>query len=103
MFEIAPNRKVLITGGASGVGLAAAEGLVPLGARRALADVDERGLRTAADRLAKGTVAVSMDVSSAKSVRAGVAASAHALGGLDTLVNSAGVWSMRPFLEVTEE
>ena len=51
MFEIAPGRKALITGGASGFGFAVAERLMAAGARVAIADVNEAAVTAAAGRL----------------------------------------------------
>ena len=95
MFEIAPGRTALITGGASGFGFAVAERLVAAGARVAIADVREAIVTDAAARLG-GVVPIVMDVTDRNAVVAGVARAADALGGLDTLVNSAGVFEFRP-------
>ncbi len=101
MFEFAPGRAALITGGASGFGLAVAERLLTAGARVAIADVREDVVQAAAARLS-GAVPIVMDVTDQAAVVAGMAKAAEAMGGLDTLVNSAGVFEFRPFEEVTE-
>ncbi len=101
MFEFAPGRAALITGGASGFGLAVAERLLMAGARVAIADVREDVVQAAAARLS-GAVPIVMDVTDQAAVVAGMAKAAEAMGGLDTLVNSAGVFEFRPFEEVTE-
>jgi len=102
MFEIASGRKVLITGGASGFGLAVAERLAAFQAMVAIADIDEQSLTTAASQIDRPVLPIQMDVSDPESVRAGVSEVVREFDGLDTLVNSAGVWLMKPFLEVSE-
>ena len=101
MFEIAPGRKALITGGASGFGFGVAERLVAAGATVAIADIDGAAVRQAAARL-PGSIPVEIDVADVTSVAAGVARAAAAMDGLDTLVNSAGVFEFRAFEAITE-
>ncbi|MFG2562617.1 SDR family NAD(P)-dependent oxidoreductase [Streptomyces sp. NPDC048496] len=76
--------KALVTGGASGIGLATALLLAERGAEVAVLDLDP----TAVDKPLRGYVA---DVSDDASVRAAVTAAAEDLGGLDLLVNNAGI------------
>src|SRR5688572_3542365 len=74
----------LVTGGASGIGLATARFLAERGARVACFDLKPEGL----DEHLYGVVG---DVTDDASVRAGVAEAAEHLGGLDILVNNAGI------------
>ncbi|MER7581480.1 SDR family oxidoreductase [Kitasatospora sp. NPDC097691] len=76
--------RALVTGGASGIGLATAELLGERGARVAVLDLDPSG---APAPMRKYTA----DVGDDTSVRAAVAAAAEALGGIDILVNNAGI------------
>ena len=101
MFEIAAGRKALVTGGASGFGFAVAERLTQAGASVAIADLDPDVVTAAAARL-PGALPVTMDVADRAAVVAGTAKAADAFGGLDTLVNSAGVFEFRPFEEISE-
>jgi meso-butanediol dehydrogenase/(S,S)-butanediol dehydrogenase/diacetyl reductase len=101
MFEIAPGRRALVTGGASGFGSGVAERLQAAGAAVAVADIDPGAVDRAVVRL-PGAVPVVMDVADRESVLAGVALAADAMGGLDTLVNSAGVFEFRAFEEIPE-
>jgi NAD(P)-dependent dehydrogenase (short-subunit alcohol dehydrogenase family) len=101
MFEIAPGRLALVTGGASGFGFAVAQRLVAAGAKVAIADVREAVVADAAARLGSA-IPIVMDVSDRESVVGGVTRAVDVLGGLDTLVNSAGVFEFRPFEEITE-
>jgi NAD(P)-dependent dehydrogenase (short-subunit alcohol dehydrogenase family) len=94
LLALEPGRRALVTGGASGLGLGAAHRLQQAGAAVAVADLPAALDRLGADAAA-GLVKIPMDVTDDASVAAGVAAAAKALGGLDTLVNSAGVFQFR--------
>ncbi|MEU6673730.1 SDR family oxidoreductase [Streptomyces sp. NPDC046925] len=74
----------LVTGGASGIGRATAELLAARGARVAVLDL-------APDGVEKPLTGYRADVSDDASVREAVAAAAQDLGGLDVLVNNAGI------------
>ena len=100
-FPIAPGRRALVTGGASGFGLGVAQRLRAAGAAVAIADVDPGAVK-AAVREMPGTLPLIMDVTNRASVLDGMARAADAFAGLDTLVNSAGVFEFRPFEEVSE-
>lgn len=97
-------RRALITGGANGFGLAIANTLLGQGARVAIGDIDPNKLQKTAQSLdCAGLLTLEMDVTSSASVRATVEACKTAFGGLDTLVNSAGVIKITPLLEISEE
>ena len=76
--------RALVTGGASGIGRATAELLAARGASVAVLDLDPSSV----DKPLRGYTA---DVSDDASVRAAVAAAVADLGGLDVLVNNAGI------------
>jgi len=98
-FAFSPRRRALVTGGASGIGLGAARRLGELGADVVLADLPRALERLpAADRAAFAGVA--MDVTDEASVAAAVGEARERLGGLDTLVNSAGVFQFRALEEI---
>ena len=101
-FPIAEGRRALITGGASGFGAGIAAALAEIGVAVAIADIDER-VDVVARTVGEGVLGIRMDVTDPSSVREGVGAAIAAFGGLDTLVNSAGVEIIKPFLEVTED
>jgi len=90
-----PGRRALITGGASGLGLAAAELLAARGWRLALLDRDEPRLASAAEALralgSRHCEAFAVDVADEASVKYAVDAFAGRQGGLDLALNSAGV------------
>jgi NAD(P)-dependent dehydrogenase (short-subunit alcohol dehydrogenase family) len=75
--------RAVVTGGASGIGLATARRLAELGAAVAVLDV--------AEQVPDGFMLVSADVTDDAAVRTAVADAVDALGGLDVLVNNAGV------------
>jgi meso-butanediol dehydrogenase / (S,S)-butanediol dehydrogenase / diacetyl reductase len=100
-FPVTPGRRALVTGGASGIGLGAARRLLDVGATVAIADLPAQIERLGSD-LAP-LVPVPMDVRDEASVRHGVAAAVAALGGLDTLVNSAGVFQFRRLEEIATD
>lgn len=88
------GKSTLITGGASGIGLACASLFAQQGARVVIADRDEAVGRRAVDALVAGgadAAFVATDVSDSGSVQAMIAATLEVSGGLDYLVNSAGV------------
>ena len=81
----------IITGGAAGIGLAAATRLAAEGARVSLWDLDAAALAAAKNALGGETHTLAVDVSDAEAVMAAAQASAAALGRIDVLVASAGV------------
>jgi 2-keto-3-deoxy-L-fuconate dehydrogenase len=82
----------LVTGGASGIGLATARRLAAHGARVAILDRDPAPWQgEGTQEQAGGLHAVRADVTDDAAVRAAVADAAQALGGLDILVNNAGI------------
>lgn len=76
--------KVLVTGGASGIGRATAELLQSRGAEVAVLDLDASGAP-------EGTSGIRCDVSNDDEVRAAVDAAANELGGIDVVINNAGI------------
>jgi len=100
LFPFAPGRKALVTGGANGIGLGTAKALLGIGAKVAIADLPAALERMDGDEK-RAFVPVAMDVTAEASVAAGVAKAAGALGGLDTLVNSAGVFQFRAIEGIT--
>ncbi len=94
--------KVLITGAASGFGFACAKALADAGAQVAICDVNENQLRQAEQSLKGNVLAIPMDVSSSSSVRQGFEKCISTFGGLDALVNCAGIIKVTPLAEITE-
>ena len=84
------GRSALVTGGASGIGAATASLFNDLGANVVLADIDSDGGEKMQKSVGADTSFVA-DVSVEAEAEAVVADAAHALGGLDIVVNAAGV------------
>ncbi|MCB1553658.1 MAG: SDR family NAD(P)-dependent oxidoreductase [Xanthomonadales bacterium] len=83
--------RAVITGGASGLGLAVARHIVEGGGQVVLLDVNaEKGEASAAD-LGSSTRFLRTDVTSEDGVRASIAAAAEHLGGLNTAISCAGI------------
>lgn len=95
------GRRVIVTGGASGIGMEAARLFIAEGACVALLDLDLAAATRAAAGLGAAASAIRCDVTDEASVEVAVAAAAAGLGGVDGLVNSAGVSLWRPLGETS--
>src|SRR5262245_43783612 len=84
------NQRVLITAGAAGIGREIALAFASAGAKVFVCDIDADALRTFAKEL-PGAFTHICDVASRREVEAMVAAGVTAMGGLDVLVNNAGI------------
>ncbi len=82
--------RALVTGGTSGLGFAMSEALAGAGARVVLTGRTEQRVQDAAAKIARATGLV-MDVRDERSVSAGVDRTLSTLGGIDVLVNNAGL------------
>lgn len=85
------GKVVLISGGASGIGAAAARQFVGVGARVALGDINVAKGKALAAELGDAAVFVHLDVTDEASWRAAAATAQARFGSLTTVVNSAGV------------
>jgi NAD(P)-dependent dehydrogenase (short-subunit alcohol dehydrogenase family) len=88
------NKVVVVTGGASGIGLACCREFAQRHATVSVVDLDERAGRRAAKELRQGSGGAEyfrFDVSKRAEVEAGVAKIAKKLGGIDILINNAGI------------
>ena len=92
MSGLLTRRRILITGAAKGIGLATVRRFVSEGANIVALDRDEAALALLAQTLADGPIhVVTADVADSTSVAAAVASAADVLGGLDGVVNAAGI------------
>ena len=88
------NKVALVTGAASGMGLATAEAFAAAGAAVALVDINEAAVRKVADRLAGDghtTIAIPCDVTDEAQVKRMIEQTVSAFGRLDAAFNNAGV------------
>jgi rhamnulose-1-phosphate aldolase/alcohol dehydrogenase len=99
------GRVALVTGGASGIGRATCHALASQGACVIVADLDLAGAEALAKELGGPDVAVGveMDVADEKAIEAGTAAGLLAFGGLDLVVNNAGLSRSAALSETSAE
>jgi rhamnulose-1-phosphate aldolase/alcohol dehydrogenase len=97
------GRVALVTGAGSGIGRATARRLAAEGACVVIADRDEVAAATVAQEIGSpdAALAVLADVSDEASVSAGMRGAVLAFGGVDLVVNNAGLSISRPLLETT--
>ncbi len=86
------EKVVVVTGAASGIGRACAQAFALAGARVALLDRDADALAESVKSI-EGALALVTDVAQPESIEAAIRATREAFGGIDVLVNSAGVES----------
>jgi rhamnulose-1-phosphate aldolase/alcohol dehydrogenase len=97
------TRIALVTGAASGIGKAIATRLATEGACVVIADLDQEKAEAAAAEIGNSDVAVGLaaNVTDEAAVQAAVDAALLAFGGLDLVVNNAGLSLSKPLLETT--
>ncbi|MGW3744537.1 bifunctional aldolase/short-chain dehydrogenase [Streptomyces sp. NPDC005146] len=97
------TRVALVTGAGSGIGKAIAHRLVAEGACVVVADLDADSAAAVAEELGgpDKAVAVTVDVTSEEQIAAAFAAASLAFGGVDLVVNNAGISISKPLLETT--
>ncbi len=97
------GKRALVTGGAQGLGKAIAALFIERGAQVMISDIDEAGAKLTADELGESCRSVRCDVTSAAEQQAAVQATVDAFGGLDIMVNNAGIEVVKPLFHHTEE
>jgi NAD(P)-dependent dehydrogenase (short-subunit alcohol dehydrogenase family) len=99
------DKRILVTGGASGIGAGLVEAFVAQGARVAFCDIADEPAQSLVARLSPGAAHKPLyrrcDLTDVEAVRALVAEAETALGGLDVLVNNAGNDDRHKLDEVT--
>lgn len=100
------RRTVMIAGGAGGMGIATALRFAADGDRVVVGDLEGPRLAEAKDRIAAAggeVLGVAFDICSVAACREAVEAAAEWGGGIDVLVNAAGVWLEGPSTQVSEQ
>lgn len=98
------DKVVLVTGAAGGFGRLLASRLAAAGARLALADIDESGVRAIAKLLDAEVLAAACDVTIEQQVADFVAMTVERFGRLDVAINNAGTSTpLKSLVETTEE
>src|SRR3984957_603956 len=97
------DKRVLITGGASGIGAATAARFLEEGAAVVVLDRDARGRAQIQSQLPKLAGTVDADVTALKQVEAAFAKAVRLMGGVDVLINNAGISIRHNFLDITPE
>jgi rhamnulose-1-phosphate aldolase/alcohol dehydrogenase len=99
------TRVALVTGAGSGIGRAIAQRLSAEGACVVIADLDAGHAQSVAEGIGNSdkAIAVTVNVTDATGVQAAFDAAALAFGGVDLVVNNAGLSISKPLLETTEQ
>ena len=97
------GKRVLITGGASGIGAATAARFLDEGSTVCVLDRDAEACREIARELPDLTGVLDADVSSLQQVQFAFAEAVRLMGGVDILINNAGISIRHNFLDITPE
>jgi meso-butanediol dehydrogenase / (S,S)-butanediol dehydrogenase / diacetyl reductase len=101
------GKRVLVTGGASGIGAATAARFLEEGSRVCILDRDEKACERIKRDLARGdaglTAAIVADVTDLMQVEAAFAEAIRLMDGVDVLINNAGISIRHKFLDITPE
>jgi NAD(P)-dependent dehydrogenase (short-subunit alcohol dehydrogenase family) len=97
------GKRALVTGAGRGLGLAIATKFAEYGASVALADLDDATANAAAAQLGGDAFAVHCDVTSSADVQAAIAATTDRFGGMDVIVNNAGIEIGKPLPEISDD
>ncbi|MEM7774785.1 MAG: glucose 1-dehydrogenase [Pseudomonadota bacterium] len=97
------GKVAIVTGAASGFGRGIAQLYAREGAKVCVADLNGQGARDVANEIGAAAIHAAADVANADDVRAMVAATVDAFGGVDVMVNNAGyTHKNQPMLDVSE-
>ncbi|RLG94914.1 oxidoreductase, partial [Candidatus Bathyarchaeota archaeon] len=97
------DKRVLITGGAGGIGTATAKRFLEEGSRVVVLDYDEEANARIEDDLPSLSGIINADVSDADAVARAFRELENMIGGLDVLINNAGISIRHKFMDITPE
>jgi len=100
MYDDLRDKRVVVTGGASGIGLATARRFINEGCRVVILDNNPEALNKAQSELPELAGGVCADVSSPDDVAAAFTEIDQILGGIDILISNAGISVRKPFKEI---
>ncbi|MCB0360984.1 MAG: SDR family NAD(P)-dependent oxidoreductase, partial [Bdellovibrionales bacterium] len=95
------GKRIIITGGTLGIGYRTAATLIEAGAHVAITGRDSARVQQAANEL--GAHGISADVSQIEDIDRSFAEALDHLGGLDCLINNAGIGCHKPLIEIAPE
>jgi 3-oxoacyl-[acyl-carrier protein] reductase len=97
------DKRVLVTGGASGIGAATAARLLEEGSRVCILDRDAKACAAIRHQLPGISEAIIADVTNLRQVEAAITDAIRVMGGVDVLINNAGISIRHKFLDITPE
>ncbi|MBU4331813.1 SDR family oxidoreductase [Candidatus Parcubacteria bacterium] len=100
------NKVALITGSGRGMGRADALALAKYGAKVVVTDINKENCEKVVKEIKKqkgDAIALKLDVTKKQEVVSAVKQTIKKFGGLDILINNAGIAEFKPFLEMTED
>jgi len=97
------HKRVLITGGASGIGAATAARFLEEGSQVSILDRDAKACESLRHQLPQISEAILADVTDRTQVEAAFAQAVRAMGAVDVLINNAGISIRHNFLDITPE
>src|SRR5271156_125747 len=97
------NKRILITGGASGIGAATAARFLEEGSRVCILDRDAQACASIRRQLPQISEAIIADVTDLMQVEAAFADAVRVMDGVDVLINNAGISIRHNFLDITPE
>ena len=97
------GKRALVTGAGRGLGLAIATKFAEYGAQVTLADLDDATAHEAAAKIGGDALAVHCDVTKSADVQSAITAVTDRFGGMDVIVNNAGIEIGKPLPEITDE
>ena len=97
------SKRVLITGGASGIGAATASRFIEEGSSVCVLDRDSAALQRIKKEMPRLAGTVEADVSNLEQVQEAFASAIQLMGGVDVLINNAGISIRHKFLDITPQ